>query len=257
MKKSICMIMAHADDIEYSAGATLAKYIADGYRALYGVLSRCNSGWTVTADKGGHYVSSLDIIPRRRQEAEAAAKVFGAEFFYGDLLEDCYVQRDGTHLMANFTGWGGAQDDIPAGVTLASAVGFSGWNNHPMVGELTELLVAWEPELVVAQPFQNLNTDHFAAAAIVARAYQAASEKTSLGPLWMPVSPPGHKGVFPTLTANRIVDVTGHEDTCLRAMACHVSQGGHLPGAQGHCKTRWQEWGKIHGSTAAEGFLQM
>jgi LmbE family N-acetylglucosaminyl deacetylase len=66
MKKSICMIMAHADDIEYSAGGTLAKYRAEGYRALYGVMSRCNSGWTVTAEKGGFYAPSVDIgAPRR------------------------------------------------------------------------------------------------------------------------------------------------------------------------------------------------
>ena len=59
MKKSIAVVMAHADDIELSAGATLAKYIHEGYRALYGVLSRCNSGWTVTEEKGG----ALHLLP--------------------------------------------------------------------------------------------------------------------------------------------------------------------------------------------------
>ena len=48
MKKTVCAIMAHADDVEYYGGGTFAKFAAEGYKALYGVLSRCNSGWTVT-----------------------------------------------------------------------------------------------------------------------------------------------------------------------------------------------------------------
>jgi len=257
VKKSVCMIMAHADDIEYSAGATLARYIADGYRALYGVMSRCNSGWTVTADEGGHYASSLEIIPRRRKEAEAAARVFGAELYYGDLLENCYTQRDHTMLTPNYTGWGGPGDDAPAGVPLVVAAGAGNWPDHPMIGELTDLLVTWEPELVVGQSFQNRNPDHFCAALILARAYQAARNKADIGPLWIPVATPDRKDAFPTLIANRFVDVTGHEETCLKALACHESQGGHLPGPQNGMKAEWQKWGALHGCVSAEGFAEM
>lgn len=257
MKKSICTIMAHADDIEYSAGATLAMYVADGYRALYGVMSRCNSGWTVTAEEGGHYVASLKIIPQRRREAEAAAQVFGAELYYGDLLENCYVQRDGTLLAPNFTGWTGAEDDIPQGVPLAVAAGAGDWPDHPMVEAVAGLLVEWEPGLVVGQSFQNKNPDHFCAALILARAYQMARKEAAVGPLWIPVSTPDRRDVFPTLTANRLVDVTGHEETCLRALACHRSQGGHLPGSQDRLRAKWKQWGELHGCSSAEAFVEM
>lgn len=257
MTKSICMIMAHADDIEYSAGGTLAKYIADGYRALYGVMSRCNSGWTVTAEEGGYYAASLDIVPRRRQEAEAAAALFGAQLYYGDLLENCYTQRDGTLITPSFTGAVGAPDDIPAGVPLVVAAGAGNWPEDPVVGELADLLVAWQPEIVVGQSFQNKNPDHFCAALVLARAYERAKEKAPIGPLWIPVAAPGRTGVFPTLTANRIVDVTGYEDTALRALACHVSQGGHLPGNQEALRRKWRGWGEIAGCASAEGFLTM
>ena len=217
MTKSICVIMAHADDIEYSAGGTFAKYIADGYRALYGVMSRCNSGWTATAEEGGFYGPSVDIVPRRRWEAEAAAALFGAELYYGDLLENCYTQRDGTLITPSFTGAAGAPEDVPAGVPLVVAAGAGNWPEDPMVGELADLLVAWEPEVVVGQSFQNKNPDHFCAALILARAYEKAREKAAIGPLWIPVAAPNRTGIFPTLTANQLVDVTGQEETIGRA----------------------------------------
>lgn len=257
MKKAICVIMAHADDIELSAGATLAKYIADGYRALYGVMSRCNSGWTVTEEQGGHYVSSLEIIPQRRREAGAAAKVFGAELYYGDLLENCYMQRDGTHLTINFKGWPGPADDVPEGIPFAVAQGTGDWPDSPVIEELTAMLIEWEPELVIGQPFQNKNSDHFCAAMILHTAYLLAREKVTIGPFWVPVALPDSEDAFPPLTANRFVEATGHEETCLRAVACHKSQGFHLPRSQEHLRQKWTKWGEIHGCAAAEAFLEM
>jgi LmbE family N-acetylglucosaminyl deacetylase len=257
MKKSICVIMAHADDIELSAGATLAKYIAEGYRALYGVMSRCNSGWTVTEEKGGHYVPSLEIIPQRRKEAQAAAKVFGAQLFQGDLLENCYMQRDGTQITVNFRGWPGPEEDVPDGVPFAVAQGTGDWPDSPILQELTDLLIEWEPELVIGQPFQNKNPDHFCAAMVLHTAYQAAKEKAELGPFWVPVAMPDSEHAFPPLTPNRFVDVTGHEETCLKAAACHRSQGVHLAPSQDRIRQKWAKWGKLHGCTSAEGFFEM
>ena len=257
MTQSICMIMAHADDIEYSAGGTFAKYCAEGYRALYGVMSRCNSGWTVTAEKGGCYAPSAEIVPQRRKEAEAAAAVFGAEFYYGDLLENCYTQRDGTLLTPSFTGNVGPADDVPVGVPLVVAAGAGNWPEDPMVGELADLLVAWEPEVVVGQSFQNKNPDHFCAALILARAYARAKARAAIGPLWIPVAAPSRVDVFPALTANRIINISGHEETALRALACHISQGGHLPGTQEAVRTKWRSWGDQYGSASVEGFLEM
>ena len=145
MKKSIVVMMAHADDIELTAGATLAKYADEGYRCLYGVLSRCNSGWVVTAENGGHYEPSLDIIPRRRAEATAAAAVFGAELYYGDLLENCYTTRSGQRIAPSYTGPQGVQgedidvrntpeDDLPHGslFVMAAGAGATG-EGHPVV----------------------------------------------------------------------------------------------------------------------------
>jgi len=53
------------------------------------------------------------------------------------------------------------------------------------------------------------------------------------------------------------VDVTGQEETALRALACHVSQGGHLPGSQDGVRAKWRQWGEVAGCVSAEGYLEM
>lgn len=270
MKKSIAVIMAHADDIELSAGATLAKYIHDGYRGLYGVLSRCNSGWTVTEEKGGHYISSLEIVPQRRAEAEAAAKVFGAEFHYGDLLENCYTTREGVRIMPSYTGPMGVgeaainretigADDLPEGTLFSTASGAGEpWAGHPVIREVADLLVAWEPELVIGQGIGNFNPDHFAAAQIVAIAWQVAAKEAPIGPYLIPVSPQRAGRLrFPPLSPDRFVDVSGHEETCLRALACHRSQGGELPSRLEGRRRSWAGWRKQSGFEATEAFAEI
>ena len=270
MKKTITVIMAHADDIEYSAGATLAKYIDQGHRALYGVLSRCNSGWTVTEEKGGHYTSSLDIIPRRRAEAGAAAELFGAELYYGDLLENCYTTRDGSRIAPSYRGpveLNGsevekgriAENDLPAGTLFSAAAGAGEpWNGHPVIKEVAELLIEWEPELVIGQPIGNFNPDHFDAAQIVAIAWQLAAREADIGPCWIPVFPTRKGGYhFPPLSPDHFVDVGGYEEKCLKALACHQSQGGHLPRTQERRAQFWKAWEEESGFAATEAFKEV
>ena len=270
MEKTIVVIMAHADDIELSAGATLARYIDRGYRALYGVLSRCNSGWTVTEEKGGHYISSLEIVPQRRAEAEAAAKLFGAEFHYGDLLENCYTTRDGQRIVPSYTGPVGldgakidgdriAPDDLPGGTLFATASGAGEpWDGLTVFREVADLLIAWAPELVIGQPIGNFNPDHFAASQIVGVAWQVAAREVDIGPYLLPVAyPRAGRFRFPPLRPDRFVDVSGYEDTCLRALACHRSQGGHLPRTRERRKQSWAAWRDESGFESTEAFAEI
>ena len=265
MQKSIVAIMAHADDIEYYAGGTFARYARLGYRLLYGVLSRCNSGYTKTAKDGGFYTASEDIVPQRRAEAEAAARVYGAELFQGDLLENCYTQRDGTRVVPSFTGprtiIGGSaevgpESDLTAGTLLAVAAGAgASWEENTYVREVADLLVEWEPQLVIGQEFTNFNPDHFAAAQIVAAAWLQASRRRKIGPYRVPVTfpVPGSRP-FPPLVPTEILDVTGDEAKCIEAISCHRSQGGHLESTRAYLKASWSGWGQRIGVTSAEAF---
>jgi LmbE family N-acetylglucosaminyl deacetylase len=268
VKKTIAAIMAHADDIEFSAGATFARRIAAGAKGLYGVLSRCNSGWTRT-EQGGFYVPSRTIIPRRRQEAEAAARIFGAELYYGDLLENCYTTTSGARIAPGFrrpenTEGGPMESGMPAeelpegSLFLTAAGAGASWGGHPAIRALVDLLVRLEPELVIGQPFGDMNPDHFLAAQIVAIAWRKASEVADIGPYWLPVIPaPRDTQAFPPLTPNRFIDVSGYEATCLEAVACHVSQGGHLPEKQEGRRADWAAWKGMCGLDSAEAFIEI
>jgi LmbE family N-acetylglucosaminyl deacetylase len=269
MKRTIAVIMAHADDIEFSAGGTLARYIGQGYDALYGVLSRCNSGWTVTEEEGGHYAASLEVVPRRRAEASSASKLFGATLYQGDLLENCYTTRDGLRISPSFGGAIAMQQgelrpvavdrhDIPRGTPLLVAAGRGDtWEDDPTVREVAGLLKEWEPELVIGQPIGNLNADHFAAAQIVAVAWQIAAREIKIGPYWLPVMLPGDDYVFPPQQPDHFVDVSGYEERCLAALACHVSQGGHLRRTQDRRRASWGGWRERCSFTSAEAFRRI
>lgn len=263
MRRSIVALMAHADDIEYYAGATFARYARQGYRMLYGVLSRCNSGWSKTESRGGFYASSREIVPLRRAEAAAAARVYGAELYQGDLLENCWTRRDGLRVTPSFTGAitiaGDAapnDGDLPEGVPLAVAAGAgASWEENTYARELADLLVEWEPELVIGQEHTNFNPDHFAAAQLVAVAWLQASRKKAVGPYWVPITyPVSGTYAFPPMEPTNILDVTGDEETCIRAISCHRSQGGHLESTSDYLRTSWAGWGARIGVRSAEAF---
>ena len=269
MQKSIVIIMAHSDDIEYSAGATFAKYISQGYKALYGVLSLCNSGWSVTKEKGGHYTSSMDIIPRRKAEAKKAAEIFGAEFHQWYLLENCYTRKDGKRVVPGFKGAIGLDgktveldEDLPDGMLFSVAAGAGAtFKDDPIISEVAELLAEWEPELVVGQPMGNYNLDHFAASQIVALAWQLAAEKADIGPYWIPVQhyikKEGGMPPFPPLKPDKYVDVDGFEEISLKALSAHESQGGHLWKTQERFRKMWKFRGEKHKVQSAEAFLEV
>jgi LmbE family N-acetylglucosaminyl deacetylase len=253
MKKSIVAIMAHSDDIDIFAGGTFAKYMGKGYKGLYGVLSRCNSGWTITENKGGHYLPSVEIIPQRKKEAQAAADVYGAELYYEDLLENCYTKKDGSLLLPGYkSSEAMSENEKLDGTLLCVASGAGTWENHPVVENVVDILIKWEPEIIIAQCIQNLNPDHFSAAMIVAKAWLIAKEKVDIGPVWLPLMQDQH--AFPKLNADIAVDVTGYTEMALKGVMCHISQGLGIVKYREPLIQGWEIAGKRHGCKCAEEF---
>ena len=261
MKKNIVVMMAHADDIELNAGGTLAKYISKGYRGLYGVITRCNSGWNENEKEGGNYKPSVEIMPKRRAEAEAAARMFGAAFYFGTTLENCYTQTDGARVMPSFTGVDAAKaskDDILAGqpVIVAAGAGYS--EPAEQQKELADLLTDWEPEIVICQSFQCWNPDHYAAALLLMKAWMMASERKKLGRFWIPVRPKGDDWPdYPPMKPNHHEDVTGFEEKARKALSCHVSQGMTMKKYQDMVGDKWAKWGEKYGCKSAEAFARI
>ena len=87
----VLAVMAHPDDAELLCAGTLARARADG--AAIGICVMCQG------DKGlasGRRVTDLGKV--RRREAQAAAKVLGAQFFWfgerdGDLQDEIQGAR--------------------------------------------------------------------------------------------------------------------------------------------------------------------
>jgi hypothetical protein len=90
------------------------------------------------------------------------------------------------------------------------------------------------------------------------RAIAAIMAHADIGPYWLPVIPaPRDRQAFPPLAPNRFVDVAGHEETCLKALACHVFQGGCLARSQDMRKSEWGVWKGMCGLDSAEAFLEI
>lgn len=246
-KRCIACIMAHADDIEITCGGTLAKYIAQGYKGIYGLLSLCNSGYTK-----GTYKSSCEITPLRIKEAKEAAEVFGAEIFRMDLLEGIFTDRTGKINPLSFSQGNYNIEDIPQGAVslFDAAMAITGEGNSA-IKRVRDLLIENAPELVIGNCIDSNNPDHFSASLIVKKAYTEASKHVELGPLYIPLSPSSFIPRHP----DWIVDISGFEKVAETAISCHESQDGKNKIKR--MRQRWNEWGKEIGTESAERFIRI
>ena len=246
-KKCIACIMAHADDIEITCGGTLAKYISQGYKGIYGVLSLCNSGW-----HHGAYSPSLETVPLRTEEAVKAAEVFNAELFKMELLENIFTDRAGEIHPLSFLHNDYDMDDVPRGGTsLIDAADAISVGGRAEMLKVAEILIKNAPDLIIGQRIDSNNPDHFNAALIVKKAYIEASKQVKLGPYYIPLSP----NSFIPATSDWIVDVSGFEEIAEKAISCHESQNGfkHIK----RMRQRWKEWGETISTESAECFIRI
>jgi LmbE family N-acetylglucosaminyl deacetylase len=251
-EKCIACIMAHADDIELSGGGTFAKYIAHGYKGIYGVLSFCNSGWSYNECGKGIYKPSTETIPIRLQEAEEAALIFQAEIFRMKLLEDNFTDSKGNRNHLSFATGNYNDNEIPkGGIPLVNAASSNTPAGIATIKRLTDFLVKNTPDLVIGQCIDSNNPDHFNAALILRKAYLEASKRVKLGPYYI-----GHASqpFFP-IEPDWIVDITGFEEVAEKAISCHESQNGACRVKR--MRLRWKKWGEVINVTSGEPFIRI
>jgi LmbE family N-acetylglucosaminyl deacetylase len=251
MKKCIACIMAHADDLEVCCGGTFAKYTGMGYKGIYGLLSLCNSGWNKLKDQGSYHFSE-EIIPMRWKEAKESADFFGAEFFSMKLRESIFTDSKGKVIPLDYCNGNCQGEKAPEGdLPLASAAG-CGMDGR-ITDTIAEVLIKNEPEIVIGQDICNGNSDHLAAALLVYKAWEKASQKADIGPYYVPVS----RGVsiLNNFAPHWICDISGYEETAEKAVSIHVSQGGH--GFIPDMRKKWEKWGKEIHSDSAEAFFKL
>ncbi|MGH2514832.1 MAG: PIG-L deacetylase family protein [Ktedonobacterales bacterium] len=72
--RRVLIVMAHHDDGEFSAGATLAKWAAEGRDISYCLVTDGQVG-----DAGDVEITSEELAQKRRREAQAAADALGVQ----------------------------------------------------------------------------------------------------------------------------------------------------------------------------------
>jgi LmbE family N-acetylglucosaminyl deacetylase len=211
-EKTVIVIGAHADDVVQIAGATFAKYIADGYRGVYAVLATHRSGSKATPGK--LEPEPLESIQLESEAALAAARHYGAELV-AFRLHPTRI-RHGRSLV--FTGSPSWSRFLPPGKADISAAPV----NRAVVSEVAALLIERNPKLVITHAIGQGDVEHHSAADLVYRAWNEARGKGArLGQLWFQaddssgmISEASYRRFFePTQIA---IDVSGYAAKMLR-----------------------------------------
>jgi len=231
VKKTIMVVGAHADDVEILAGGTLARYIADGYKGYYVLVTNSNSGYCPGLKKGAgldfseRFDFSEKMVKIRRQEAVEASKIFGAEMKELDFKEHNYTQENGQMIYVDIHPFPELEGKKISGrEPIVSACAMDKY-----IREFAEIICAAEPEIIITHTPDGCPT-HYASALLTYRAFQAASRNTKLGGLYIrttfEISRLGllNLGIQPDF----FVDVSDYTSIAEKAINKHVSQGGNI-----------------------------
>jgi len=212
--------MAHADDVEYYAGGTMAKFIDQGYEGVI-VLLACNSaGADINGD--GKYLGHPPekVMPVRLAEARAGADILGIKTVEQVGFKD-HLYFDGEKLVT--LGDPGFDVNHPCGREILAAAA----QNERIVKSVSDLLARHEPEIVITHNFSS-GFEHTCAAHLVNQAFGTAVKNgASLGSLWVPAHVrhcawQSDVRLFPSPSV--IVDVTAHWERKIAAIRAHKSQ---------------------------------
>lgn len=227
----ILAIHAHPDDIELQCAGTLGLLKDRGHEIVY-----C----TMTAgDLGSMELSRKEIAAVRRGEAEAAAKLLGADYLCGEFAD-----------LAIF-------------------------NNDESRRKVTEIIRTARPAIVITAPPQDYHCDHEATSQLVRDACFSATVPNYRTHQWDPAPPLDHiphlyyvdpiegTDYFGTpMNPEFIVDVSAKIDLKLEMLACHASQREWLRAIHGmdeyldSCR-RWSAArGQEIGAEYGEGYRQ-
>lgn len=227
--KVVLGIAAHPDDLDFSASATFAKFIKEGAKAYYLILTDGGSGSedrTMTRQK-------LQAI--RQDEQRTAGKILGLtdvffrEFPDGALENTQDVKREVVRVIRQ------VKPDVV--LTMDPSVLYSAQNgfiNHP------DHRAAGQAALDAVFP---LARDHMSFPELLKEGYEPHKVKTTL--------------LMNFNEHNFAVDVSGTLDLKFKALEAHASQVPDLEAVKARF-TRWAaERGKKYGFEYAETFMRI
>jgi LmbE family N-acetylglucosaminyl deacetylase len=228
--KVVLGVVAHPDDLEFGMAGTVAKYIAEGAKGYYYILTNANKG---TDDRN---ITPQQLTDTRREEQRAAGKILGLnDVFFGDY-------DDGTLEVTQLV-----KRDIARVIRQVKP----------------DVVLTMDPTMVydVNRGFIN-HPDHRAAGqATLDAVYPLARDHLSFPELLTDEGLEPHK-VKTVLMAhfgeeNFLVDISPHMDTKIAALGTHASQ---LPDPESTFKMvkSWAaQLGAKVGVDYAEGFIRI
>jgi len=180
--------------------------------------------------------------PRRKQEAAAAAKIFGTEPIHLDHLQRHYIDDNGEQVELRY---GCA---LPRGVAPDVPTILTACEHEPSITRLADLILAHNPEAILTHNPVMVNIEHFATSLLVLNAYRQAVSRGYEGMLLMwhdiTIGPWGEAYV----RWDTFVNVSDQWERKFEAIAAHACQ---IPVP---ANLELPEWGATCGCRHAEAF---
>jgi len=192
-------IGAHPDDVEFGAGATLAKWAAAGCRVHLLVLTDGSKGsWDPDEDQSR-------LVADRMEECRSAAAVLGAGTSGGEQIGGAGSER------VQFLGKVDGELD----------------NDHATRREVARVIRTVRPDVLLGHdPWRRyrLHPDHRAAGFVTLDALVAARDPHFFADLGLPPHRPSALLLFEADLPNHVEQVDGFADVKVDALLCHHSQ---------------------------------
>lgn len=169
MKQTLVVVAAHADDAEFCAGGTMAKWAAGGGEVHIIMTTNNCSGLLIPEDGDESLAAPHDpktTFDVRRREQDAAAAMIGAKVHYLDYCQRHYWDGE-RYVNIGFTPAPPYPPGIPEAPPLVTAA-----EEVEHIDAFAERLVRLRPALALTHTPVDFNPEHHATAFLVWHAFR-------------------------------------------------------------------------------------
>lgn len=217
------LIVAHADDMELSAGGTCMKYLDKGYD-FHVVYSTNNmSGGFSGLDENGKVVSR-SVLPAEEMKIRKAEAARAAELFHTVPVHLDYSQR---HY---FTDEKGSKVDLDYGVPFPEGLKkekpsiITAHENKEEVSKLAKLILQADPEVIITLGPVDTNPEHVCTGYLAAKARKEAMKAGYDGTMIFCTTPAPLRIAPMYDRFDTFIDTSGYMQRKQEAVGCHASQ---------------------------------
>ena len=224
--RTIVAIGAHHDDVEVRCGGTLAKYIRQGWKAVYAVATTTPHYFPFPEEiASGKIRTNSEIIELRKSECRQAAAILGITDlnFFG--FKSLYWYEEGTVNRRFLDGRGTTVEDFKYLMEKLPGREFIVTASHcPAAVEfLCDFLDGHKADVVLTHGPDDAHWEHYATALLVRAAAQKLAARGRKVDLY--AWEPGGAGTMTMgFAPTHYVDISETIDLKCRSVACFTSQ---------------------------------